>query len=553
MGDNLKTNLLKCLGNIFEGAKDCKLEECVFDRLDADLLLLAEYLETSKVEAFFFAQIFVLNYKGNTVDINDLVNYFQCNPMKLLEYSDIIVQLNDKGYLKNKRSSNRVDVSLANNQFVVNEQISEAILNNLPIPNLANDKIENIIEVLELLYNIGLERDNGDVTVYAFYDTVVKILDTYDNFPLIKKVSNLKFSIVDTYLYLYLIWKTVNGKESVDIGRAVVSLFSKPSAKVAYMQQILSNQNDLIKANLVDIEPTNFFNDSEMKLSSKSIKMVEDEGLKLYSDIKKPCDLILPASIKRKELFFNDKENTQLAMLRKMLDSTNLNEIQQRLDRKNLPTGVTVLLYGLPGTGKTESVYQIARETGREIIPVDISSTKSMFFGESEKIVKKLFTEYREYACTCPHLPILLFNEADAIISKRKDSSASNLAQTENAIQNIILEELEKFNGIFIATTNLVSNMDSAFERRFLFKVEFQNPDKQVMARIWESKIGSLPQYNYQMLAEKYNFSGGQIDNILKKCEMCEIVYGKEITINDILEFCDVEQIISKNRSKIGF
>jgi len=274
MGDNLKTNLLKCLGNIFEGAKECKLEQRVFDRLDADLLLLAEYLETSKVEAFFFAQIFVLNYKGNTVDINDLVNYFQCNPMKLLEYSDIIVQLNDKGYLKNKRSSNRVDVSLANNQFVVNEQISEAILNNLPIPNLANDKIENIIEVLELLYNIGLERDNGDVTVYAFYDTVVKILDTYDNFPLIKKVSNLKFSIVDTYLYLYLIWKTVNGKESVDIGRAVVSLFSKPSAKVAYMQQILSNQNDLIKANLVDIEPTNFFNDSEMKLSSKSIKIV---------------------------------------------------------------------------------------------------------------------------------------------------------------------------------------------------------------------------------------------------------------------------------------
>lgn len=72
--------------------------------------------------------------------------------------------------------------------------------------------------------------------------------------------------------------------------------------------------------------------------------------------------------------------------------------------------------------------------------------------------------------------PILLFNEADGVINKRKDSNSSAVAQTENEIQNIILQEMEEFKGILIATTNLTDNIDTAFERRFLFKLELTVP-----------------------------------------------------------------------------
>ena len=68
----------------------------------------------------------------------------------------------------------------------------------------------------------------------------------------------------------------------------------------------------------------------------------------------------------------------------------------------------------------------------------------------------------------CKVKPILLFNEADAVFSKRKDVNNGNVAQTENAIQNIILEEMENLDGILIATTNLADNLDGAFERRFV-------------------------------------------------------------------------------------
>jgi SpoVK/Ycf46/Vps4 family AAA+-type ATPase len=74
------------------------------------------------------------------------------------------------------------------------------------------------------------------------------------------------------------------------------------------------------------------------------------------------------------------------------------------------------------------------------------------------------FTNFKKTQKACP---ILLFNEADAIIGKRKSTDSSSVADSENAIQNVLLEELENFDGILFATSNLVANLDSAFERRF--------------------------------------------------------------------------------------
>jgi SpoVK/Ycf46/Vps4 family AAA+-type ATPase len=91
-----------------------------------------------------------------------------------------------------------------------------------------------------------------------------------------------------------------------------------------------------------------------------------------------------------------------------------------------------------------------------------------------KKIIKQVFKDYKSYAKGLQATPILFFNEADAIIAKRKELNFSNVSDTENRIQNILLEEFENFEGILIATTNLVNNMDNAFERRFLFKVEFK-------------------------------------------------------------------------------
>ena len=216
-----------------------------------------------------------------------------------------------------------------------------------------------------------------------------------------------------------------------------------------------------------------------------------------------------------------------------------------------IPKGI--LLVGNPGTGKTESVMQWAREIGRDIIHVDISASKSMWYGESEKIVKDIFNRYRKLCKRSKLKPILLFNEADAIFSKRRDiSSGNSVDQTENTIQNILLEEMEKLEGILIATTNLSDNLDKAFERRFLFKIHFSKPSVEVKCNIWLNKMPALNHNEAMQLASLYDFSGGEIDNVVRKYTMMEIIDGKTPSFETIQKLCNEEKI-NLPYKKIGF
>ena len=128
------------------------------------------------------------------------------------------------------------------------------------------------------------------------------------------------------------------------------------------------------------------------------------------------------------------------------------------------------------------------------------------------------------------------------------------MAQTENAIQNIILEEMEKLDGILIATTNLVDNLDSAFARRFLFKVEFGQPTVEAKQSIWKSKLEWLPDDDCRALSTKFDFSGGEIDNIVRKVVMEEVLHGTRPTLAEIEELCRHEKIGNGcNGGSIGF
>ena len=436
--------------------------------------------------------------------------------------------------------------------MLINEKISEAILQNEPIPEIKQEKIEDIIGLLEKLYNIGEQRDDDEISTYKLFNQTKKIISVNLHFPLIKKVDQFNYDIEDTYLYLYLIWKTLSGKESTDIGRALEGIYDNSSKRLKYMQRILSRDNVLVKNNLIEIVEARFFNDTEMKLTDNSLDILNECDIKLFVNKKKKENVLLPNEIPFRKLIFSKSEMKQLFLLKNLLDDIKLRETQKRLIDKNLPKGVTALLHGAPGTGKTEIVKQIAKETNRELMKVEISQSKSMWFGESEKVINRIFTDYKSFAKDCERMPILFFNEADAIISKRRELGNSSVAQTENAIQNILLEELENFDGILIATTNLANNLDSAFERRFLFKIQFQKPNTTMRAKIWKSKLPFLNIKDCNLLADKFDFSGGQIDNILRKNEIHEIIHGEKVSLENLMVFCS-EETLGNNIIKIGF
>ncbi len=196
---------------------------------------------------------------------------------------------------------------------------------------------------------------------------------------------------------------------------------------------------------------------------------------------------------------------------------------------------------------------QLAKLTGREIMKIDVAMTKSMWFGESEKIMKRIFNNYEQLRQKSSITPILFFNEADAILGKRKVNSDSNVAQTENAIQNILLEALENFKGIFIATTNLIQNLDTAFDRRFIYKMCFMPPSIETGAQIWKQNLPFLTEENCMNLAESFQFSGGQIDNVVRKCEIERILSGRQANAQEVFAFCEREELLKNNGSRIGF
>ena len=184
---------------------------------------------------------------------------------------------------------------------------------------------------------------------------------------------------------------------------------------------------------------------------------------------------------------------------------------------------------------------------------ISISETKNKYFGESEKLVKKIFDDYKKLCESSEVMPILLFNEADGILSTRKNVGSSSVDQTENAIQNILLQEMEDFKGILIATTNLTNNLDKAFERRFLYKVKFEKPSPESRMKIWMDKIAELPEKDASALAGQFDLSGGQIENIARKWLMKKVLSGKNPVFEEIVSFCEEEQMNRNAVQRIGF
>ena len=165
-------------------------------------------------------------------------------------------------------------------------------------------------------------------------------------------------------------------------------------------------------------------------------------------------------------MFYVEENQRQVGELQSFFVPENYQKIRQRMEQTGFRTGFACLFYGGPGTGKTETVYQLARQTGRDIMVVDVPQIKSKWVGDSEKNIKALFDRYRELVKKAKQTPILLFNEADAIIGIRQQGAQRAVEKMENSIQNIILQEMEALDGIMIATTNLQQNLDKAFERR---------------------------------------------------------------------------------------
>lgn len=540
---------------VYEKSKDSKLCPEFLNNVDSELKILSEYFMVTNMQSLFISLIFVFNHSEEAHSSNAIARHLDLNIIKILQFSEDFIELTKRGLIIKRMIKKRGGRGMSNQRFIINPALSDSIINNESLPELK----QNAEDVYEVLENIGfkiLMRSNEDMSTEDLFTETAETLKFCHMFPLIAKVDGFALHISDKIFLLSIIWEVLNvGNETTGLLEKIDDIFERGSSKLKYEQSFINGNNELLTQGHLELIPVEFFRDADIKLSEQTIDMLRELGFKIFTKKKNFNNLLQPADIKEKNLVFNEREKLQTSTISKLLCEENLVNTQKRLEDKNLPTGVTCLLYGSPGTGKTEFAMQIAKQTSRAVFKVDISQAKSMWLGESEKIVKRIFTDYKKCSSECERIPILLFNEADAILSTRTTGYQYNQSvnQTLNAVQNIILEELENFKGILIATTNLEKNLDPAFERRFLYKVQFNKPNIESKVKIWKLKIPYLKEEDYDLLAQAYDFSGGEIDNIVRKVELNEILNGELPHFKNILEFCDSELIFRKEYRKIGF
>lgn len=543
-------NLLTAIEQIVEKAKDSHLSKDFVRKVTRHLNYLSAKLELTKEQSLMQA-LFINKSDSNSIRLSDLGEYTKCSTARLLIYSNDIEALEEREFVRCCRGSyNHKETS-----YRVPYDVIKAIQHDEKYTPRDNKNIscQELFGELEGLFE--LRRDN-EIPFEIMKHKIQSLFEDNANLHFVKSVKELRLQEDDEMLLVLFCHLYVNNADD-NIGHYDLDFLYDDKRKWNRVKSKLSwESHPLFWYNAIE-----YNNDSGMvdRESFRLTRRFKDEYLydvKQNTKYKESrfCELIQSDKITEKKLFYGEGIQKQIDELCKLINESHYRKITSRLKESGFRTGFSCLLYGAPGTGKTETALQLARTTGRDIMQVNISRIKSCWVGESEKNIKSLFDAYRFRVENDDITPILLFNEADAIINKRMENTQSSANKMENAIQNIILQEMENFDGILIATTNLAQNMDKAFDRRFLYKIKFEKPTIEARMQIWHEMIPTLCETDAKTLAERYDFSGGQIENIARHNAINNILYGEtDNSIDALMSYCENERLETSKIRKIGF
>lgn len=548
--ENAELTLLSAINAIVTLAEDSRLGQSFFDKADRYVTYLSERQGITKIQAVFLALIVESSVSSKRSDLSYFAKYLDCNNVQVLLHKGEIDDLVHKGIIKMVNG-----MRVISNGYVVSDEFLENLAKNEPYRQKSY-KGSTGIEFFQHVYDITHLRYKDELSSELAKGEIGRLIDENPQLEYVKSLRNIGMTheneMIITHMCRHLV---LEGTDCLPI-RHLGFLIEDGRERDKFERAMLHGKHYLIRNGWVENAfSEGFCNKEEFQMTEKARDvLLQGFDIKLNEDQSKGSDIVLSSSITAKELFFDSQVKQQLEGLAELLDENKYTSICDRLKQKGLRQGFACLFYGAPGTGKTESVLQLARATGRDIMQVNISQVKSKWVGESEKNIKAIFSRYRTVAKHSKRIPILLFNEADAVIGKRLEKVECAVDKMENSIQNIILQEMESLDGIMIATTNLVQNLDDAFDRRFLYKVKFEKPGLAQRTKIWQSMLPELSEQTAERLASCYDFSGGQIENIARKCDIQSILYGDDyVTEEKIEQYCKEEVLVKKENTKVGF
>jgi SpoVK/Ycf46/Vps4 family AAA+-type ATPase len=546
-------NIIDHIEKIIKIAGEDSLSDKLFENAKEHLEAVSSVLKITHAQAAIFSLI-LDRFGEDSVSADDLAKNFKCGKMQLIRYMDDFEALRQKRLIKASSGYH------SNNNFpeyTIPLDVIKAVRNNTEYTCERFDNM-NPEDLLDYLNSLLGSIKNSNFNIDGFNYETEYIFEHNKSNCFVKKIKEYDLNEGSIILMVIFCHDLVqNDSELIKADNLFEELreIAGFSETRRIQNRLKSGKHKVVEKGLIQFECQDGMADTE------HFRLTEKAKEEFLADIdftektkRNGKNIILAEKITEKKLYYSEKIKDRINELTELLGENNFSGIQKRLTEKGMRTGFACIFSGPPGTGKTETAYQIAKKTGRDIMLVNISETKSMWFGESEKRIKSLFDRYRGIVKSGGLAPILFFNEADAVLGKRRELSQSRSGpdQTENAIQNIILQEMENLNGILIATTNMTVNLDKAFERRFLYKIEFEKPNTDSKIQMWQNFIPELDENDAEKLAVKYDFSGGQIENIARKNTVSYILKGIGSNLSILENFCK-EELLEKSAVRIGF
>ena len=494
----------------------------------------------------------------DTIGVIDiLAEFYDIKNFKHLEKIDLIKSLLEFGWLI-QVSFDQVKLSEVSKLELINSTVSlsSAYLKMLEngstdfvLPEIKNysDHLEYLQDQffrIDLAQQLNVVRKNFDVNSPSSNRLKSKLVLLENRIKERIKVTSNSIMLEDFFkdnslneqeqtMFLALLKEEYSGGDgSLRDMNALIELISSDDYEKIKYRSLLEESSTLVSKGLVDYDEVltpfgginrNFYIPDEVlyKISHPTKKNSGVGKIKLDTVIKEQEMFELVTTTKSlDDVILNEKTKETLDALLKQVDKNVINRLRQwGIKDKKKGIEAKIIFYGVAGTGKTLTALALAKSLKKEVLSFDCSKILSMYIGESEKNVRNIFDKYYELRTQTKSEPVLLLNEADQFLSSRAQGGMSSSDKMHNQMQNIFLEQIEKFDGILIATTNLLENLDKAFSRRFNYKIEFVKPNKNQRIDLWKKLLPSnLPlekDFDIEELA-KYELTGGQIELVIK-------------------------------------
>ena len=339
---------------------------------------------------------------------------------------------------------------------------------------------------------------------------------------------------------------TVKGERLPTLRTAAFVISGKSPIGLAEISKLMSGDHPLFSKGVVDIIPPvrqGSFQSSTFKISKDILHyLLTGKELKPSFNNDFPAKKI-QTNLDWEDLILSAQTTTQIEEIKAWLDHGDM-LMQDWGMNKKLKPGFKCLFYGPPGTGKTLTASLLGKSTGREVYRVDLSLVVSKYIGETEKNLGKIFdrAENKDW--------ILFFDEADALFGKRGKVSDSRDRYANQEV-SFLLQRVEEFNGLVILASNMKSNMDDAFLRRFQSMIYFPLPQAEQRLNLWKKalpeKAGLGPDVSLTNISKQYKLAGGSIMNVIRYVCLSALQKG-----DGIITQADILKGIKKELSKEG-